>query len=158
MIFVVALAISGLFLVFLEFFLPGAVMAIGGILLLLSSVLAFQMEGASGFELIGFIFGLSILVFLTIRLAVFVLQSIKNKGTIILQSDQEGFQASSVPVEVINSIGLADTDLGPSGYIIVNKQRFCAVSQDGYLDKGTCVKVLGISGSSLIVELNRSDE
>lgn len=157
MIFVIALALSGLILIFLEFFLPGAVMAIGGILLLLSSVLALHMENATGLELVGFILGLSGLVFLTIRLAICVLQSIKNKGTIVLQSDQEGFQASSVPVDVINCIGIADTDLGPSGHVIVNKQRFCAVSQDGYLDKGSCVKVIGSSGSSLVVELNRTE-
>lgn len=43
MVFVIALSFTGLLLIFLEFFLPGAIMAIGGALLLLASLLIYYM-------------------------------------------------------------------------------------------------------------------
>lgn len=43
MVFVIALSFTGLLLIFLEFFLPSAIMAIGGALLLLASLLIYYM-------------------------------------------------------------------------------------------------------------------
>ena len=43
MLFVIALSFTGLLLIFLEFFLPSAIMAIGGVLLLLASLLVYYM-------------------------------------------------------------------------------------------------------------------
>ncbi|MDP1607742.1 MAG: hypothetical protein Q8L98_00310 [Chlamydiales bacterium] len=43
MVFVIALSFTGLFLIFLEFLLPSSIMAIGGALLLLASLLVYYM-------------------------------------------------------------------------------------------------------------------
>ena len=51
MFFVLALALTGLFLIFLEFFLTGGIMAIGGTLLLLSSLVVCYMTYPTGFFL-----------------------------------------------------------------------------------------------------------
>lgn len=73
--FVIALALTGLFLLFLEFFLPGAIMAIGGSLLLLASMVVFYLTFDSGLSL--FIYFLSLLaaVYLVIQLALWQIKS-----------------------------------------------------------------------------------
>jgi membrane-bound serine protease (ClpP class) len=152
MIFVWMLALSGLLLVFLEFFLPGAVMAVGGAILLLSSLIVFQMENS---DILGFIVYLAILaalVCLVIRFALWRIKATAKNGTIYLESDQEGFQASSFPSELIGKEGIADTDLKPSGHILIEGHRYNAVSKIGYIDKETPIEVLSGTGSHLVVQ------
>lgn len=69
MIFVISLSIIGLVLIYLEFFLTGAIMAIGGALLLLASMLALYLQNVSLFTLIGYAIGLSLTAFAVVRLA-----------------------------------------------------------------------------------------
>ncbi len=151
MFFVWTLALLGLFLIFLEFFLPGAVMAIGGGILLLASLFFFHMENKSYFDFSVFLLSLTFLVFVVVRFALSRIKATAKNGTICLEGDQEGFQASSYPQELVGKIGIADTDLKPSGHILVDGQRFHAVSKISYIDKATPIKILGGTGSHLIV-------
>lgn len=152
MFFVWTLAVSGLLLIFLEFFLPGAVMAIGGGLLLIASLFFFHMEISGLYEFIAFLSVLMGFSYLVIRLALWKIKATAKKGTICMESDQEGFQASSYPLGLIGKIGLVDTDLKPSGHVLVEGVRFQAVSKSGYIDKETQIEVLGGIGSHLIVQ------
>jgi membrane-bound ClpP family serine protease len=151
MFFVWTLALLGLFLIFLEFFLPGAVMAIGGGILLLASLFFFHMENKAFFDFFIFFLSLIFLVFVVIAFALYRIKATAKNGTIYLEGDQEGFVASSYPEELVGKIGLADTDLKPSGHILVDGQRFHAVSKIGYIDRLTPIKILGGRGSHLIV-------
>lgn len=152
MFFVWTLAILGLLLIFLEFFLPGAVMAIGGGLLLLASLFFFHMEISGIYEFIAFLVALMGFVYLVVRLALWQVKATAKKGTICLEADQEGFQASTYPLDLIGKIGRADTDLKPSGHVMVEGRRFQAVSKTGYIDKEAEIEVLGGIGSHLIVQ------
>jgi membrane-bound ClpP family serine protease len=49
-------------------------------------------------------------------------------------------------------MGYADTDLKPSGHVLVEGNRFQAVSKNGYIDKATEIEILGGIGSHLIVQ------
>lgn len=151
MFFVWILAFSGLLLIFLEFFLPGAVMAIGGGILLIASLVFFHMENSGLLAFFVYLAVLSLLVCIVIRSALFRIKATVKKGTICLEGDQEGFLASSYPQELIGKEGLADTDLKPSGHVLIDGKRFHAISKDGYIDKATPIKILGGSGSHLIV-------
>lgn len=152
MFFVFLLALSGLFLIFLEFFLPGAIMAVGGGLLLLASLFVFHMnESGTGSFLIYF-FILMVSVYSVIKLALWKVESTKKNGTIYLESDQEGYQASLYPKELIGKIGQAATDLKPSGHILIGNQTFEALSKSGYIEKGTSLHVLDGHASYLIVK------
>ena len=141
------LAAAGLILVFLEFFLPGAIMAIGGGLLLLASLILFYIEETSLLSLAVYAAGLALALFLVIRLALSRVQ----KGQVCLPTDQEGFQACVYPKEMIGKVAIATTDLKPSGYIQAGDSAFAALSKSGYIEKGAQVRIIGGEGASLIV-------
>ena len=75
MYFVWSLALTGLLLIFLEFFLPSAIMAIGGGLLLLTSLLFFYMADPRPLAL--FIYSVALLsaTLLVIRIAIWKIKS-----------------------------------------------------------------------------------
>jgi membrane-bound serine protease (ClpP class) len=158
MFFVWALALTGLFLIFLEFFLPGGIMAIGGSVLLLASLFVFHMAQPKISYFILYLFSLLGAVSVVVRFALWRVRSTAKKGTIFLASDQEGFQASVYPKELIGKTGLAATDLKPSGHIWIEDRTFQALSQAGYIDKGTPIQILGGHGSHLIVQPIHSPE
>jgi hypothetical protein len=68
MFFVLSLAVTGLFLIFLEFFLTGGIMAIGGILLLLASLMVCYMTYPTGFFLWIYCFFLGAAVYSVVRI------------------------------------------------------------------------------------------
>lgn len=79
MFFVISLALIGLFLIYLEFFLPGLILAIGGGVLLFASLLFFQMEQGTGLPFILYLVLLASTLFSVIRFALWQVQS-KRKG------------------------------------------------------------------------------
>lgn len=94
-----------------------------------------------------FFSGLAIATIFTIRLA---MHRVKN-GKISHTSDQEGFQACVYPKEMIGRSACVVTDLKPSGYVEIDGRSFAALSQLGYIDKGSVVHVIGGQGTHLIV-------
>jgi membrane-bound serine protease (ClpP class) len=151
MFFVWALALSGLFLIYLEFFLPGAIMAIGGSILLIGSIFMFHMERPGFLSLTLYLLSLSAAVYMLVRFALWRIRSSADKGTVVLATDQEGFRASVFPKEVIGKSAKTTTDLKPSGQISIDDQLYQALSESGYIDKGCDVTVVGGQGSHLIV-------
>ena len=144
---VVLLAVAGLILVFLEFFLPGGIMAVGGGILLASSLFVLAIE-QPGFSVLAAYGGaLVIALFIVIRLALF---RVKKAG-VCLDGDQEGFQACVYPKEMIGKTAIVSSDLKPAGYVQVEDRAFAALSKSGYIEKGARVRILGGEGSSLIV-------
>lgn len=157
MVFVLPLAITGLLLIFLEFFLPGGVMATGGALLLLSSVYFFSVDSPGIFGILAYVLGLALMVFLMVRVALWKVKKVLLKDAASIRGDQTGFQASSFPEELVGKSGRADTDLGPSGYILMDGKRFQALSQGEYIEKGSSIEIIGGSGSCLFVQLQNGD-
>ncbi len=142
------LAFTGLLFIFLEFFLPGAILAVGGTLMLLTSLTLFYYQ-VPGIELfLAYIVGLAIATIITIRLA---LRRVKN-GKVLHKSDQEGFLACVYPKEMIGRSASVISDLKPSGYVEIDGCSFAALSKLGYIDKGITVRVIGGQGAHLIVD------
>lgn len=150
MFFVLSLALAGLFLIYLEFFLPGAVMAIGGSILLLASVFIFHMEKPHMMLLILYLVTLSASVYLIAR---FAMWQIRNSGMdgVLLSSDQAGFQACAYPQDMVGKVAKVNTDLKPSGQIEIDGQTYQALSDGAYIDRDDEVVVIGGQGSHLIV-------
>lgn len=144
------LLIVGLFLVFLEFFVPGGIVgAIGGVVLIVSIVF-FALNSTSALWTI--VYTLSIFVFLAfiVKYALWRIKHGKVKG-IFLNTIQEGYFASEFPKELIGKEGEALSDLKPSGHIQIEGKRYQALSKMGYIVKGTKVKVIGGQGAHVIV-------
>lgn len=144
---------AGLLLIFLEFFLPGAIMGVLGGLFLLGSIVVFLLTSPTPFVFLVYLAAIAIAVFLVIRLAIWAVK--RKKGTIYLDKDQEGFQASLLEKEMIGKRGVAATDLRPSGHILIENKRIQVSAREGFIEKGQEVEVVAGEGSRLIVILVR---
>ena len=149
MFFVALLALTGLFLIVLECLLSGAIMAIGGGILLAASAFFFHMSHPSVSSLLAYLFFLSSAVYLIVR--IFVARRRANL-TEMVNALPESVQASIYAKELIGKRGTAATDLIPSGQILLDEEIFDATSNMGSIAKGTQVLVISGKGCRLVVK------
>lgn len=144
------LAIVGMILIFLEFFLPGAVLAVIGALALLVSLGLFFAKYPAFLGVL-YLFSLLLVLFFTCKLAIWRIKSSRCKGNFYHSEDQEGYLASSFDISLIGKEGVVSTELKPAGHILIGGQLYQALSETGFIEKGNSVKVVGGKGSHLIV-------
>lgn len=144
--------VIGLVLIYLEFYLPGAVMGTAGALLLIASLFLFMIEYQS--PLLTSLYLIVILagVAAVIKYALWKIPRGKPNSSIYSNGAQNGFFASSFDPEMIGKKGVVVTDLKPGGYIEIDGIQVQALSESGYLTRGTEVIVLKGDGDSLIVK------
>ncbi|MCB1135512.1 MAG: serine protease [Chlamydiia bacterium] len=148
----VLILLTGLLLVYLEFFLPGGVMgALGGILMLLS-VIVFAGESSTFLPVVGFFLAAAVGLALVVRLAIWRIRAASPERSVYLASDQKGYVASSFDEGAIGQEGEVLSDLKPSGFVFVDGRKQQAISQTGYIKSGCHVVVIGGRGSYLIVK------
>ena len=121
MFIVFSLVFLGLFFIYLEFFLPGVILGIGGTLFLGGGFVLFYLQDHSSFVKGTFLLGEVICLILISRLAVWQIKKSRSRDEFYLQNDQEGYSASDLEKELIGKVGIALTDLKPSGHIQVEK-------------------------------------
>lgn len=145
MLIAILLGFVGLLFIYLEFYLPGGIMAVIGAMIGFAGVLlAFHAN-----YLAGFIYALFeiVAVFVVIRMA---LKGVERSG-LCLTNDQEGYTSSSFDASLVGMDGEVLVDLKPSGYVLVKGIRCQALSEGEYVKKGTRVKVVNGEGAHLIV-------
>lgn len=147
----------GLLLILIEFYLPGAVMGIAGGILVLTSIVLFAMQTSSPWWLLLYLIGVVIIIVYLVKFALWRIRTAKPSRSIYLNSDQTGYQASTFDASVIGKTGVVVTDLKPGGHIMVDGKRLQAISQSGYLTKGTEVIILSGQEESLIVKQIKKD-
>ena len=141
----------GLLLIFIEFYLPGAVLGIAGGGFVLASIILFIMQDHSIVEVILYIAAVVVCLTLLIRFALWKIKKAKPNRSIYSDDSQVGFQAVSFDKTMIGKEGVVLTDLKPGGFITINDKQYSAISEEGYLSKGTKVKVIRGEESNLIV-------
>jgi membrane-bound ClpP family serine protease len=146
------LVIAGLALIYIEFFIPGGVLGIGGAILIIFGFIFFAVASKSFLPVFFFSLVTILLVLIVVKLALWMMKKPKRDSTFYLHTDQEGYAASSFSKELIGKKGRAFTDLKPSGHILIDGKRYQAVSQSGYIDQESEVKVVGGEGGHLIVQ------
>lgn len=144
------MASFGILLIFLEFYLPGAILGISGAFLLLFSYFALIREGAGPIEILLFILVTIGAVTLLIRYLLWAIP--REKRGIYLSGDQAGYVSSTFDKNAIGKKGIVATDLKPGGFIIVNGSQQAAISLSGYIEKGNQVFVISGEGDSLLVK------
>jgi membrane-bound ClpP family serine protease len=150
MAIIILLGIVGLVLIFLEFFLPGAILAVIGTLCLLVSLgLCFSTYAAIWGTF--YLFILLLTVYLTCRLALWRIKRSKGSGNFYLSDTQEGYTASSFDQSLIGKEAIVSTELKPAGHILVEGKLLQAISETGFISKGVKVQIVGGKGSHLIV-------
>jgi membrane-bound serine protease (ClpP class) len=150
MAIILLLFIAGLILIFLEFFLPGAVLAILGMISLLTSCVLSFMSYPPLWGIL-YLFLILLCVFCTCKLAVWKIKRSKSQGDFYHGQDQEGYAACVFDLHLVGKQGTVSTELKPAGHILIEGQLYQALSETGFLAKGTVVKIVGGKGSHLIV-------
>ena len=146
------LLLLGFLLIFLEFFLPGAILGISGGVLVLWSIISFAMESGSPLYTFIYIILIAIGTMCLIKFALWKIRHSSSRFSIYLDKDQQGYQASKFDPTTIGKRGTVLTDLKPGGYILVEGKQHQAISQEGYLAKGTEVIIISGQEESLIVK------
>lgn len=148
----IVLLILGFLLIFLEFYLPGAVFGIIGGVVLFSSVVVFAINTQSVLWTAAYVIAIGISLGFLIKFALWRIRTAKPRYSIYSNADQKGYQASSFDASVIGKKAVVVTDLKPGGHILIDGKRLQAISQSGYLPKGTEVLILSGQEESLIVK------
>lgn len=142
----------GLLFIFIEFYIPGAIVGIIGSLLVLTSIIVFVSQTSSLIAILLYIAGTGISIALLIRFALWRIVHTKPDYSIYSDKSQEGYQASHYDKEAVGKTGIVFSDLKPGGYIVIEGKQHAAISVTGYLPKGVEVIVISGEGESLIVK------
>lgn len=144
--------VVGLVLIFLEFFLPGAVIGSIGGLFILFSIILFASTANSGVAVFAYVTAILLFLFFLVKFAIWRIRQTKSKGTIYSDDAQVGYVASVFDQSAIGKRGIVLSDLKPGGYILIEGKKEQALSVSGYLIKGSEVEVVGGQEESLIVK------
>jgi membrane-bound serine protease (ClpP class) len=139
-------------MIFIEFFIPGAVMGTIGSIAILIGIFLFASQSSSLLATVLFVLGTAVSVGLLIRFALWRIVHAKSSHSIYSDKDQEGYQASSYDQSLIGKSGSVFADLKPGGFISIEGKQHPAISVSGYLAKGDRVTVIGGQEQSLIVK------
>jgi len=159
--------VVGILLIIVEIFvIPGfGVAGIGGIILIIGGLTMallnntdFNFDNVSGQEA-----GRASLIVLmglgtSVVLMVWLSSKIGSKGMfrkVALVADLEGAVSSPVLVSLIGKEGVAATVLRPSGKVEIEGEIYDGVSEQGFVEKGTAVKVMRFENAQVYVHVIR---
>lgn len=143
----------GLLLVLFEFYLPGGIMGTIGALTVLASIVLFALNSESPLYTLLFILGSCTALAFLVKFALWRIRHAEPGYSVYSDQDQEGFHASKYDESAIGKSGVASTDLRLGGRILIDGKRHSALSQSGYIIKGTEIEVIAGQGETLIVKL-----
>lgn len=153
------LLILGLLLIFIEFFLPGAVMGTLGAILVVASVFVFAFNTTSTISLLLYILAICLILFYLTKYAIWRMQKTKSHHSIYSDASQVGYVASSYDSTMIGKQGVVISDLKPGGYILIDGKKLQALSVSGYISQDSRVEVISGQEESLIVKrIQKEDE
>ncbi len=144
--------LAGLMLIFLEFYVPGAVMGTAGGLLILASIFLAAITYESAWTILIFVIAAIAATISVIRFALWYIPRVKGDKSIYSNGAQVGYKASGFDASMIGKTGVVLSDLKPGGYILIEGQQHQALSESGYIPEGEKVLVLRGEGESLIVK------
>jgi membrane-bound serine protease (ClpP class) len=148
---VIILLVIGMIGVMVElFFLPGfGIPGIAGLVVLaVGCVVAWVFLGPVWG---GVVIALTIL--LVVGLAFFVLRSRVMKRKFLLDASltRGDGMASENGAMLLGLKGTAESDLRPAGFAFIDKRRVDVVSEGGFIEKGTEIKVVNVDGPRIVV-------
>jgi len=145
----IILLAAGSLLIGAEIFIPGAVAGTLGALALTGAVLvAFGISTTCGFYVaIGVVVLSGVTVALWIKL--FPRSSIGKAMT--LSEDGKSFKATDQHPSLLNKTGVAQSDLRPAGFALIDGQRVDVVCEGGLIAQGKPVTVVRIDGNRIVV-------
>ena len=154
---VIALGTTGVALLFLEMFLPGAIAGIvGGILLIAAVFTAYSDIGIEAGNIT-----LAAATAITAALWWWWATKFQHTGfgrRMTLTAADVGTSQPEGLAQLAGQTGTAITPLRPSGTILVAGKRVDAITGGEFIESGTCVRIVRAEGSAVIVHrMTRSD-
>ncbi len=145
----IILLAAGSLLIGAEIFIPGAVAGTLGAMSLAGAVMvAFGISTVYGFYVAVGVIALSgITVLLWIKL--FPRSSIGKAMT--LSEDGKSFKAANPHLSLMGKTGVAQSELRPAGFALIDGQRVDVVCEGGLVSQGQAVKVVRIEGNRIVV-------
>jgi len=158
MMLIILLFLLGLVFIGVEVIIPGGILGIaGGLLMFGGCVVAFSTYGTSGgfIAVAAAVVVAGIALFLEFR----VLPRTKVGKRAFLTAEIHGVTAA-VGKEALLLVGKpaeAVTTLSPSGYVLIEGQRYEAFCESGQVPAGTALEVTGADNFRLIVNLTKTN-
>jgi membrane-bound serine protease (ClpP class) len=152
------LAAIGYLLIFLEFFLPGAILGTLGGISLVVSIYYFAIIYPFPLWIVLYVLGIILLLPLVFKFALWKIRTAKPDYSIYSGYDQEGYVASTYDKTAIGKVGTVLTDLKPGGHILIEGKKHAAISMSGYVPKGEEIIVVSGDGESLNVKLHKKEK
>lgn len=146
------LFIIGIALILLEFFIPGG---IAGILGFVAIIASFFLAADNVVHM-----GISLLIAIVVSILISILlikvfgKKIRLFKKLILTDStnkESGYIANKSRLELIGLVGYTLTVLRPSGTIVIEDERLDAVSEGGFIGKGSKVRVMRAEGARIVV-------
>lgn len=156
---VILLFLTGLLLLGVEVFVPGAILGLmGGALLLGGCVLAFI-----NFGLTGGVIAVAAALLLTGLLLWFEFKILPRTAMgrrLFLRTENAARSQPDVaePAAVVGRAAEALTALAPTGYVAIDGRRYEAFSRTGFVERGARVAVVGVDTFRLIVQLSETNQ
>ena len=146
---IIILCIAGIVCIALEVYLPGGIMGLlGAAALIWSIVAAYQHNSNFGTMLL--ICGIGGSVSLSWFSFRYFSSTKEGKKALLMDTNIE------VPEEqhasLVDSLGIADCDLRPSGIAIIDGERYDVQTKGEYIEKGQQIKVSHIEGGHIYVK------
>lgn len=144
--------VIGFILLIAEFFVPGGVVGIIGLVLILGSVLF------TGANFVHMAYSILIAMIIAVIGMVIVMRFFGKKlhvfNRLILTdatTTEEGYVSNVNRIELIGKVGITITPLRTAGTISIGNERIDVVSEGGYIDAGKQVEVIKVEGSRIVV-------
>lgn len=138
----------GLILLFLETILPGLIAGFLGLCALFAAIVYAYVEFDMRTGNTTLLVVLTLLVLGTLLWVKFFPESAVAR--MFVSRRQIGTVGAEKP-ELLDQAGVALTPLRPAGTAIINSKRVDVVTEGGFIDKGTPVKVVAIEGLRVVV-------
>lgn len=153
MSWIILIYAGGIALILSEMFLPGLIVGSVGVLLVIAScAMTFQHYPEQALPLIlAEILGAVVLPLIGM---VLFMKSPFSRGFVLkaTQEKSKGWVSNETPTELMGKTGNVYTALRPAGAIVIEGERYDAVSSGSFIDKGITVRVVEVQGNRVVVE------
>ncbi|MDP4162136.1 MAG: NfeD family protein [Bacillota bacterium] len=146
------LFVSGLLLIFLEFFLPGAVAGTIGVAALVGSLfLAGENTFQMAIAILISIFFSTVLFILLIKM--FHKKMVLFNRLVLFESakKEDGYVSNKNRMDLLGQKGIALTMLRPSGTAMFQNERITVVTEGGFIPRNSPIKVILVEGARIVV-------
>ena len=148
----ITLFVIGIMLIFLEFFLPGAISGTLGLAALIASLF---LAGENPLSI-----GISIFISICVSIALlFIMSKVLGKKMVLFNrmilfdsaKKEDGYVSNVNRTDLLGSEGIALTVLRPSGTAVINNERIDVVSEGGFIDQNSKITVIKVEGVRIVV-------